>query len=124
MCSPFFVCALPDLLPERERQKARSPRPGRGPLDQEGERPQAVSMYSAHPARAAHSHGPRRFFDVVCAAGGVCELLAQLADEDVDDLQFRLVHAAIEVVEEISLVSVVPLRSDRSSSIWYSLPVK
>ena len=28
------------------------------------------------------------------------ELLAQLADEHVDDLQFRLVHAAIEMVEE------------------------
>jgi hypothetical protein len=28
------------------------------------------------------------------------ELLAQLADEDVDDLQFRLVHAAIEMVQE------------------------
>ena len=31
---------------------------------------------------------------------GLRELLAQLADEDVDDLHFRLVHAAIEVVEE------------------------
>ena len=39
-------------------------------------------------------------FDVVAAVGGVGQLLAQLADEDVDDLQFRLVHAAIEVVEE------------------------
>src|SRR4029079_11774106 len=38
--------------------------------------------------------------DEVAAFGGVGELLAQLADEDVDDLQFRLVHAAIEVIEE------------------------
>src|SRR5229473_224263 len=38
--------------------------------------------------------------DEVAAFGGVGELLAQLADEDVDDLQFRLVHAAIEMVEE------------------------
>ena len=34
------------------------------------------------------------------AVRGVGELLAQLADEDVDDLEFRLVHAAIEMVEE------------------------
>src|SRR5580693_1772503 len=38
--------------------------------------------------------------DEVAAFGGVGELLAQLADEDVDDLQFRLVHAAIEMIEE------------------------
>jgi hypothetical protein len=37
-------------------------------------------------------------FDEVAAFGGVGELLAQLADEDVDDLQRRLVHAAIEMV--------------------------
>src|ERR1700746_1662074 len=34
--------------------------------------------------------------DEVAAFGGVGDLLAQLADEDVDDLQFRLIHAAIE----------------------------
>src|SRR5579864_819422 len=33
--------------------------------------------------------------DEIAAFGGVGELLAQLADEDVDDLQFRLVHDAI-----------------------------
>ncbi len=38
--------------------------------------------------------------DVVLAPGGLGELLAELADEDVDDLQLRLVHAAVEVVEE------------------------
>ncbi|GJE34646.1 hypothetical protein LDDCCGHA_4858 [Methylobacterium oxalidis] len=37
---------------------------------------------------------------VVLALAGVGELLAQLADEDVDDLQLGLVHAAVEVVEE------------------------
>ena len=41
-------------------------------------------------------------FDVVGAAGSIGKFLAQLADEDVDDLQFRL---------------VVPLRSESSSSI-------
>src|SRR6185437_10686250 len=38
--------------------------------------------------------------DVILAFGGDRELFAQLADEDVDDLQLRLVHAAIEMVEE------------------------
>src|SRR5262245_32926909 len=45
---------------------------------------------------AAAPHG----LDEVAAFGGVGEFLAELADEDVDDLQLRLVHAAIEVVEE------------------------
>ena len=39
-------------------------------------------------------------FDVVGAAAGVAQLLAQLAYEHVDDLEFGFVHAAIEVVEE------------------------
>src|SRR3954447_9457666 len=34
------------------------------------------------------------------AVAGDREFLAQLADEDVDDLELRLVHAAIEMVEE------------------------
>src|SRR5215204_1127233 len=34
--------------------------------------------------------------DVVLARRGVGELLAKLADEHVDDLQLRLVHAAVE----------------------------
>src|SRR5208337_3123420 len=34
--------------------------------------------------------------DVVAAVGGHRQLLAQLADEDVDDLELGLVHAAIE----------------------------
>src|SRR4051812_33424056 len=38
--------------------------------------------------------------DIVLAVGRVGELLAQLADEHVDDLELGLVHAAIEVVEE------------------------
>src|ERR1700759_3446686 len=38
--------------------------------------------------------------DIVLAAGGGGELLSELADEDVDDLQLRLVHAAIEMVEK------------------------
>src|SRR5262249_31120653 len=41
---------------------------------------------------AAAPHG----LDEVAAFGGIRKLLAELADEDVDDLQLRLVHAAIE----------------------------
>ena len=54
-----------------------------------------------HPtARAARSRGPRPSRCSACRSGGVGKLLAELADEDVDDLQFRLVHAAVEMVEE------------------------
>src|SRR6201996_2412275 len=45
---------------------------------------------------AAAPHG----FDEVAAFRGIRKLLAQLTDEDVDDLQLRLVHTAVEVVEE------------------------
>src|SRR5215469_7326776 len=38
--------------------------------------------------------------DIVFAAGCLGELLAQLADEDVDDLQLRLVHPAVKMVQE------------------------
>src|SRR3546814_12964026 len=44
-------------------------------------------------------------FDVVLAAGRQRELLAQLADEDVDDLEFRLIHSAVEMIEEIGRAS-------------------
>src|SRR5262249_44843409 len=53
-----------------------------------------IRRLAQHVAAAPHR------LDVVLAARGVGELLAQLADEDVDDLELRLVHAAIEVVEE------------------------
>src|SRR5471030_173312 len=45
---------------------------------------------------AAAPHG----FDVIGAFGGGGQLLAQLADEDVDDLELGFVHAAIQMVEE------------------------
>src|SRR3954471_23711502 len=38
--------------------------------------------------------------DVVLALARIGELLPELADEDVDDLELGLVHAAIEVVKE------------------------
>jgi hypothetical protein len=38
--------------------------------------------------------------DVVVAAGGCRQLLAELADEHVHDLEFRFVEAAVEVVED------------------------
>src|SRR6266566_1698196 len=39
-------------------------------------------------------------FDEVLAVRCVGEFLAQLADEHIDDLELRLVHAAVEVVEK------------------------
>jgi hypothetical protein len=70
---------------------------------------------------AAAPHG----LDVILAVRSVGELLAQFADENVDNLQLRLVHAAVEVVEEhTSLVRVVPLRRASSSSTWCSFAVK
>src|SRR5579864_3428161 len=53
-----------------------------------------VVRLAQHVAAAPHR------LDEVAPLRGVGELLAQLADEDVDDLQLRLVHAAIEMVEE------------------------
>src|ERR1700722_16895530 len=49
---------------------------------------------------AQHIAAAPHRLDEVAAFGSIGELLAQLADEDVDDLQFRLVHAAIEMVDE------------------------
>ena len=42
---------------------------------------------------------PHRF-DVVIAACRMGEFLAQVADEDINDLRLRLVYSAIEVVEQ------------------------
>src|SRR5215469_1511254 len=53
-----------------------------------------LARLAQHIAAAPHR------LDVVLAARSIGELLAQLADEDVDDLQLRLIHAAIEMIEE------------------------
>ena len=53
-----------------------------------------VFRVAQHIAAAPHR------LDIVLAAGRRCELLAQLADEHVDDLELRLVHTAIEMVQE------------------------
>ena len=37
--------------------------------------------------------------NVIAAIARIGKFLAQLADENVDDLQFRLVHPAVEMVE-------------------------
>src|SRR6478672_2117305 len=50
--------------------------------------------FAQHIAPAPHS------LDEVLAAGGGRQLLAQFADEDVDDLELGLVHATIEMIEE------------------------
>src|SRR5689334_15083239 len=49
---------------------------------------------------AQHVTAAPHRLDVVLAGGGVGEFLAQLADEHVDDFELRLVHAAVEMVEE------------------------
>src|SRR5215467_11414440 len=53
-----------------------------------------VGGLAQHIAAAPHR------LDVVFAVRRVGELLAQLADEHVDDLELGLVHAAVEMVEE------------------------
>src|SRR5262249_52031566 len=70
-------------------------KPVRSPWSVSGRNTRLVVRRLAQDVAAA-PHG----LDVVLAAGGVGELLAQLADEHVDDLEFRLVHAAIEMIEE------------------------
>src|SRR5258708_3783522 len=67
---------------------------GTNPGSSGGHRGQRLLGVAQHIAAAPDG------FDVVLALGGGGQLLAQLADEDVDDLQLRLVHAAVEVVEE------------------------
>src|ERR1700710_2151743 len=49
---------------------------------------------------AQHIAAPPDGLDIIVSAAGEAELLAKLADEDVDDLQFRLVHAAVKMVQE------------------------
>src|SRR5262245_27090267 len=53
-----------------------------------------VGRLAQHVAAAPHR------LDVVLAVAGIRELLAQLADEDVYDLELGLVHAAVEMIEE------------------------
>lgn len=53
------------------------------------------------PARVAQHIAPAPDrLDIIVAIGGFRELLAQLADEHVDDLQLRFIHAAVEMVQE------------------------
>src|SRR5688572_27567833 len=53
-----------------------------------------VRRLAQHVAAAPHR------LDVVLAVRGIRKLLAQLADEHVDDLELGLVHSAVEMVEE------------------------
>jgi hypothetical protein len=53
-----------------------------------------LGRFAQHLATAPHG------LDVVLAVRGAGQLLAQLADEDVDDLDLRLVHAAVEIVKK------------------------
>src|SRR5688500_17734579 len=67
------------------QQRIRSPLGGRNSAV-------VVARVAQHVASAPYG------FDVVLTAGGRLQLLAQLADEHVDDLQLRLVHATVEMV--------------------------
>jgi len=49
---------------------------------------------------AQHIPAAPNSFNVILTASRRRQLFAQLADEDVDDLEFRLVHAAVKVVQE------------------------
>src|SRR3546814_15239900 len=60
--------------------------------------PGRLGAVSAHRV-AQHIAAAPDGLDVVVAAGRVGQLLAKLADEDVYDLQLRLVHAAVEMIE-------------------------
>ena len=71
----------------------------------------ASGWIAEHIATAPHC------FNVMLAICRCRQFLAQFADEHVDDFQFRLIHAAVKVVEEHFLGSVVPLRKESSSSI-------
>src|SRR5688572_5113229 len=72
-----------------------------GPLRAAAARPVAARAVGDHGLRVAQdvAAAPDRL-DVVLAAGGGHQLLAQLADEDVDDLYLGFIHPAIEMVEE------------------------
>src|SRR5690349_7633805 len=59
-----------------------------------------LRLFSAAMRIAQHIAAAPDGLDIVGAVGGGGQLLAQLADEDVDDLELWLVHAAIEMVEE------------------------
>src|SRR5215510_13992973 len=62
--------------------------------------------------------------DVVLAARCTSEFFPQLADKDVDDLHLWLVHTAVKIAQEHFLGQGRSLCNARSSSIWYSLPVR
>src|SRR5262245_11430288 len=82
-----------DVSPCR-RAAARAPRAKSADRGLLGRRGALLGGVAQHVAAAPHR------LDVALAAGGGLQLMAELADEDVDDLQFRLVHAAVEMVEE------------------------
>ena len=63
---------------------------------------------------------PHRLY-VILTARCVGEFLSQLADKHVDDLRVRLINAAVELVQELSLASVACLCSARSSRIFVFL---
>lgn len=62
--------------------------------------------------------------DMAFATRRGCELFAQFANEDINDLQLWLIHPAIKVIQKHLFGQGVPFRRLRSSRIWYSFPVR
>jgi hypothetical protein len=62
--------------------------------------------------------------DVMTATGRLRELLAQLADEHVDDLELGLAHPVVEVVEEHLLSQRRAFAQAEQFEVPYSLLVK
>ena len=88
----------------------RNNRKGGPPLEHMNKYELCVQSLSGLEELFVADYGWRRFaqnvaaapdgFDEILALGSRCKFLAQLADKHVDDFQFRLIHAAIQVVEE------------------------
>src|SRR3546814_6145423 len=98
---------MPNRLPEQARQnvspqkkaaaappEAAAARSGDRRLRDRGLRQLFFFGFAQHVAAAPDG------LDVIVAVARHAQLLAELADEDVDDLEFGLVHPAVEVVEE------------------------
>src|SRR3990167_11214637 len=76
-------------------------RPGPVPSVRMREAPLRYAYFAGfHVGIAQHIATAPDCFDIVLATAGQRQLLAQLADEHVDDLQFRLVHSTVKMVEE------------------------
>ena len=111
---------LPVFLRSRLRSNRRRMRHSRRAVGGLADRTSQLTF--AHPAHEARTPDPRRS-QYSSSRRSLGELFAELANEHVDDLLLRLVHAAVELVEEHLFRDRMALAQARSSSIPYSLPV-